>query len=90
VILCFVIYIGSRPGLRWEPDESAAQSNPRRNWYRMFWLGILLALAPGLLYLYFSVAMVQFHPGAVVFLGVPIMLAGIACIVRALWSIIRT
>lgn len=52
---------------------------------RLLWLGILLMLLPGLLYLYLSYSMPQFNMAAVVFLSIPIFIAGLGCLAAGLW-----
>jgi hypothetical protein len=56
---------------------------------RLLWLGILLVLLPGLLYLYLRHSMPQFDLAAVVFLSVPILVAGLGCLAAGVWSLRR-
>lgn len=51
---------------------------------RLLWLGLFLCVAPGLMYLYLHYAGYQAALGAVTFLGVPIWIAGLACIAASL------
>jgi hypothetical protein len=53
---------------------------------RVFWLGIALTLSPGLLYFYLRYAMNRFDPLAVIFVSVPLLVAGLGCITLSLWQ----
>ena len=64
-------------------DTQPVDSGSRRG---LVWLGMLLALVPGLLYLYLRYAMDSIDLTAVVLLSVPTFAAAAACIVVGLWS----
>jgi len=57
---------------------------------QVVWLGIALTLLPGLLYFYLRYAMTRFDPNAVIFLSVPLLIAGLGCIGVGLWRTIRS
>lgn len=62
-----------------EPDTTKGQA-------RVFWLGIALTLLPGLLYLYLRYSMDRFDAGAMVFVSVPLLIAGLGCVGMSLRS----
>jgi hypothetical protein len=51
---------------------------------RLLWLGLFLCVAPGLMYLYLHYAMYRAGLLAVAFLGIPMWIAGLACIAASL------
>jgi hypothetical protein len=55
----------------------------------ILWLGILLTLAPGLLYLYLRYAMYRFDLTAATVLSVPMLVGGLGCIAAGLWGLSR-
>jgi hypothetical protein len=69
------------------PD--AAESSMLDNSTRVIWLGLGLTLVPGLLYFYLRFAMSRFDPKAVVFVSVPLLISGLGCMGKGLWSLIQ-
>jgi hypothetical protein len=67
----------------------AAQPPEAERHTRVLWLGISLTLLPGLLWLYLRYSMDPFDPGAAIFVGVPLLIAGIGCLGIGLWSAIK-
>jgi hypothetical protein len=64
------------------PPEAMSEAEKR---VRLFWLGVLLTLAPGLLYLYLYFAAYKFPDVVISVLGIPILIGGLTCIGAGLW-----
>ena|ERR1700722_16496788 len=69
------------------PDTQDGQKPASRS--QLLWLGIFFTLAPGLLYFYYYFSMTRFDPGAVVFLGIPLVFAGVGLFIAGLLSAVR-
>jgi hypothetical protein len=57
-------------------DEASQLQHPKR----VIWLGIALILAAGLLYLYLKYTMSPFDSGAMIFVNLPLLIAGLICL----------
>jgi hypothetical protein len=75
-VIGYVVFRKPEPG----PSRDA-QFAPDGKRSRLLWLGMVLCVAPGLLYLYLHYSLYRAGLGAVVFLGVPMWVAGLACVV---------
>jgi hypothetical protein len=82
VVFGFIGYVVFRKP---EPDqERAFQFASTKKRSRLLWLGLVLCVAPGLMYLYLYYAMYRAALGAVMFLSIPMWIAGLGCLVAGL------
>jgi len=72
-------------GCKRNAEGESDQPPPAKRQTRVFWLGVALTLAPGLLYFYLRYGMARFDPQAAVFLSVPVVAAGLGCIGLSFW-----
>ncbi len=86
VVFGFLIWASASAKRASVPVDSAQPDNAASP-VRLIWLGIGLAMVPGLLYFYMRATMSRFDPGAVIFLSVPLLISAIGCTVIGLWSL---
>jgi hypothetical protein len=85
-----VIFVGYCLLRKEEAPGAAPDYRLRRSKaWKVVWLGVVFGLAPGLIYLYFCATMDRIDPMAVMFLAVPLEIAGVGMIVLGLSTIMR-
>jgi hypothetical protein len=85
VVFGFIGYVLLPRKERPQPAVEEPSAAEKRS--RLLWVGILLSVAPGLLYLYLHYSTDRVDLGAVVFLGIPMLVAGLVCIGASLWPV---
>jgi drug/metabolite transporter (DMT)-like permease len=79
-------FASDKAGIRRPEDGKAPEVE---SWVRVVWLGIALTLLSGVMYFYLRYAMTDLDPMALLFVNVPLLLAGLCCIGVGFWSAIK-